>query len=143
MAPIGGGNRVIVRGLKELINALRACEGGVPRELRRELKEAAQPAAAEASARAPHASGELAASYRVRTMRLGAAVGSPLLKAPIINFGRQARVSGGKVAPHIRQLTPDSHLVPAVEHRMSEIRARVETAIALLLDRLIGGGPGG
>lgn len=133
---------VLVDGLSDLIKGLRAFEGNVNTELGRALKVAAEPAATKAAMAAPKDDNTLAGSYHVKFRRggrsAGVVVGSPLVYAPIVNFGRGAVIHGGKVRPHLRKLTPHEHVVTAVESSVDEIQAHTEHVLAAFLDGLIG-----
>lgn len=135
-------NTLQVRGLRELMGALRQSAPDLARAMRRELKQVVQPAVLAARGYAP-AGDALAASIHVKTRAGGRApgvvVGSPLLHAPIIEFGRQAVVSGGKVAAHVRTLTPHRYLIPAVDATAARIEADVTDVVQHTLDQLFDG----
>lgn len=139
--------QVRVEGLNELRRSLQLAERGVKARLTKEITKAAGIAAVNARARAPRGSGrdkhpgQLAGSIRVKGRLLAAFVGSPLVYAPIIEFGRKALHPGhGHSGPHKRKLERKPYLIPAVEETAPIIAARIGPAIQAALDEGFGGG---
>lgn len=133
---------VAYRGLKELRGALDAAPDEIRKLLPEALKKGAGPAAAAARSHAPRSDvagkKHIADTVTVRATKYGAKVGSPLIQAPIVHFGRFAHVpGGGKVAAHTRHLNPQKWLIPPVEGRADEIAASTARALQELLDRLV------
>jgi hypothetical protein len=130
-------------GLAELRVALQAAPAEIQKLLPKALLAGAGPGAAAARAAAPRSDAgnkkHLADNITIRATKYGAKVGSPLIQAPIIHFGRYAHVpGGGKVAAHTRHLHPQNWLIGPLEGRADEIADSTATAIDELLDRLVG-----
>lgn len=123
---------VEIDGVDQLAKAMR----GAPPELRKRLTKAMRLAAGPARTRAAAA---VAWSDRVtiRARRDGAAVGSPRLVPPIIEFGNKAVVPAGKVRPHVRKLHRQPHLIDAVESQLPAAAAIADRELGALLDTLL------
>jgi Bacteriophage HK97-gp10, putative tail-component len=105
---------VRIEGLRELRSALRVAERGLKTTLSASLRRAAVPAADLARARAPRHSGRLASSVQVKATTTGAAVGSPLVYAPVIEFAHKVTVRSGR-RRYVRRVRPQPFVRPSVE----------------------------
>lgn len=134
---------IAYEGLVELRKALEAAPGEIQKLLPKALQAGAEPGAAAARARAPRSDvgdkKHVADSVVVRASKFGAKVGSPLIQAPIIHFGRYAHIpGGGKVSAHTRRLHPQNWLIGPIEGTAEAIAESTATALDGLLSRLVG-----
>lgn len=110
-----------------------------PPEIRKRATKAMRMAAGPAQAAASSAV-HWSANVTIRARSAGAAVGTRELVPPIIEFGHKAVVSGGGVqAPHVRKLTPQPALIPAVEGQTPLARTIAERELGRLLDEMTRG----
>lgn len=135
---------VSVTGLTEVQRMLNYAPAEIRKAMNTELKRAVGPILAAAKARAP-VSGEqrkganLQGSIRLYARRSGIAIGSPLVYAPIVQFGRKAtqRSSAGNL--YTRTLHPTDYLLGAINNNARAVTADVERAVQRTLDRLVQG----
>lgn len=150
-------------GFRDLARTLNDLDKTAKKELNRALKQAAQPVLAQAKATAPHKSGKLASSIRIRTNSWGVLIGSSLIYAPILEFAhksngggiRRTQISRNSVSAPSRVGTgratarmdyssltakygpPARFLIPSVDANAERIRADVDEAINDAIDRLV------
>lgn len=121
----------------EGVNQLEAAMKDAPKDLRRGLTKAMRKAAIPARAHAD-ATVHWTKGLTIRARAAGAAVGSPTIEAPIIEFGNKAVIgSGGKVAPHIRKLNRHPALIAAVEAHVQDARDIAEYELELVLEQVL------
>jgi hypothetical protein len=121
----------------EGVDQLEAAMKDAPKDLRRGLTKAMRKAALPAKA---HADATVAwsAPVLIKARAAGAAVGSNQLVPPIIEFGNKAVIgSGGKVAPHVRKLTRQPALIPAVEAHVHDAAAIAEHELEAVLEGVL------
>lgn len=123
---------VVVDGVDELDRAMRNAPPDLKRGLTKAMRLAAVPAKAHADATVHWTKG-----LTIRANRSGAAVGSPTVEAPIIEFGNKAVVPGGKVAPHVRKLNRHPALIDAVEAHLHDAKDIAEHELAKVLDQVL------
>lgn len=85
-----------VEGLRELRADLKRVDATLPRELNKQLKRSAEPVRALAAARAPHRSGALARSIKIRTSGSKLFLSSKLPYAKTVHFGGRHPLFGNK-----------------------------------------------
>jgi Bacteriophage HK97-gp10, putative tail-component len=83
-----------VDGLRELRRDLKRLQPEVDKELRKDLRAAAEKVATAARARAPRLTGEYARSIRPSVTARGVSVGSRLPQAGVLHFGGTIRPRG-------------------------------------------------
>lgn len=115
---------VQVEGAREVRKALKAVGAGT-RDMTAVHRAIAQGLVPAAAARSRHLSGDLAGSYRVRASAAKAAIGSPLIYAPVQEFGWPAH-----------GITPSKALIGAVEDARSEIVDTYTRQVGDLIDRV-------
>lgn len=118
-----------IEGLKELRRDLKALASGAPKELRSGLVDAGQDVASEARSRAPRRSGRLAGSIRSEASGSGAVVGSPLVYAPVHEFGGRV---GRQRATRIRE---SAFARGALEDKADSVAQKVEDEVERLARR--------
>ncbi len=131
---------VRIKGLRELRRAVRDAPKEIQKALREELKGVGSIAAKLAVARAPRDTGKLAGSIRVRPLARGVLVGSPLIYAPVLEFGKRSEQRSRSGKTYIRTLRPQPWLLPAIEEASADIEREILPAIQRGLDRQFGMG---
>lgn len=135
---------ITVTGLAEVQRMLT----NAPRELRKDmnaqLKASVAPILASAQSRAPVSSVEkrgphLQQSIRLYARRSGVAIGSPLVHAPIVQFGRKATQRSVAGNTYTRALRPTDYLLAAINANAGRVTADVQRAVQRTLDRIAEG----
>lgn len=122
-----------VDGVDQLARAMRKLPLETRKKLTKAMRLAARPAAARAEATVHWSDG-----VRIRARQTGAAVGSPAVVPPIIEFGNKAVIGpGGKVAPHVRKLHKKPALIDAVESTLPQTRELVEREMEAVLEEVL------
>lgn len=135
---------ITVTGLREVQRMLAVAPAEIRKAMNAELKRAAGPILADAQARANQttggqATGHLAGSIRLYARRSGVAIGSPLAKAPVVQFGRKARQRSAAGNYYTRTLRPTDYLLAAINANARAVTPAVQAAVQRALDRLVGG----
>lgn len=133
MSPAPFTATIKVEGINELDRALSKAPPEIRKGLTRAMRLAAIPARAHADATIHWHRG-----LTIRARSSGAAVGSPTIEAPIIEFGNKAVIGPGKkVAPHVRKLTRHSALIVAVEAHVQDAKDIAEHELGKVLDDVL------
>lgn len=132
---------VRAEGIAPLSAAFRKAPAEIRKALTAEMRDVAEPIARDYRAASPGPSARnhgLAASIRVRPTITGARVGSPKLHAPILEFGEKATITGnGRQRAHVRILTKQPALIPAIRRQAPFTARRVEDAMERAFDALM------
>lgn len=135
---------ITVTGLAEVQRMLNNAPAQIRKEMNRELKTAVGPILASAKSRAPVSGRQrkgtnLQGSIRLYARRSGIAIGSPLIYAPVVQFGHKASQRSAAGNLYTRVLHPTDYLLAAINANARAVTADVERAVQRTLDQLVSG----